>query len=288
MRVPDLSLVGETAPSLHAVCGGRIVALIARGRRSRHGADAPCEPGENSPVARRPSSRCHHVGGCRKPSRPSHEGWSRTGEHSQDRGDPSNGARPSRGPAESSSRSPHGSAPSCDESRSTRPDAGHVRVVFDLVPTDYRLPLLALDATGMRVGELEALTWGDMDEPGGRWRVRASTTKTRRARWVPVDPTVFTAVAALVPRDDRDLDAKLFAAFSADRLRTAMGRACRAAGIPAFSPHEIYGIGGRRCGISRGCRLSRLPRGSDIRHRSISARMPTRHSQTGASLTTSS
>jgi integrase len=26
-----------------------------------------------------------------------------------------------------------------------------------------------LDATGMRIGELEALTWGDVDEPRQRW-----------------------------------------------------------------------------------------------------------------------
>jgi integrase len=29
-----------------------------------------------------------------------------------------------------------------------------------------------LDATGMRVGELEAFAWGDVDERRGRWRVR--------------------------------------------------------------------------------------------------------------------
>jgi integrase len=28
--------------------------------------------------------------------------------------------------------------------------------------------VLVLDETGMRVGELEALTWGDVDEPRGR------------------------------------------------------------------------------------------------------------------------
>jgi integrase len=29
------------------------------------------------------------------------------------------------------------------------------------------------------------------------------------------------------------------AGFSADRLRTAIGRACKAAGIPSFSPHDL-------------------------------------------------
>jgi integrase len=53
------------------------------------------------------------------------------------------------------------------------PTADHVAAVIRLLPSRYRLPTAVLDATGMRVGELEALSWGDMDEPrrggvGGR------------------------------------------------------------------------------------------------------------------------
>jgi integrase len=111
--------------------------------------------------------------------------------------------------------------------------------VYELLPAAYRLPLLVLEATGMRVGELEALKWGDIDEPGGRWRVRASTAKTRRARWVPVGDAIFGAVAAIVPREDRELEAQVFAGFGADKLRTAITRACKAAAIPSFSPHDL-------------------------------------------------
>src|SRR5262249_33095731 len=78
------------------------------------------------------------------------------------------------------------------------PSAGAVLKVYELLAGAYRLPLLVLEATGMRVGELEALKWGDIDEPGAKWRVRASTAKTRRARWVPVDVDIFGAVAAIV------------------------------------------------------------------------------------------
>jgi hypothetical protein len=38
------------------------------------------------------------------------------------------------------------------------PTAEHVEAVYGLLAPDYRLPLLVLDATGMRVGELVALT----------------------------------------------------------------------------------------------------------------------------------
>ena len=67
----------------------------------------------------------------------------------------------------------------------------------------HRLPLLVLDATGMRVGELEALTWGDVDEPRERWRVSRTVAKTGRARWVNVAPVLFAAVLEFCPRDDR-------------------------------------------------------------------------------------
>ena len=50
---------------------------------------------------------------------------------------------------------------------------------------------------------------------------------------------VFQSVVELVPREDRDLDGQVFAGFGADRLRTAIARACKAAGVPAFSPHDL-------------------------------------------------
>jgi integrase len=119
------------------------------------------------------------------------------------------------------------------------PTADALAAVLALLPSSYRLPIVVLDATGMRVGELEALTWGDVDEPRGRWRVSAETSKTSRPRWVTPPADVFAAVVELVPRDDRDLDAPVFAGFAASRLRTAIARACRAAGVPLFSPHDL-------------------------------------------------
>jgi len=119
------------------------------------------------------------------------------------------------------------------------PSAEHVDAVHGLLAPVYRLPLLVLDATGMRVGELEGLTWGDVDEQRSRWRVSATVAKTRRARWVQVPPVLFDAVTALVPRDDRIPERPVFQGFGADRFRTAIGRACRAAGVPTFSPHDL-------------------------------------------------
>jgi integrase len=56
---------------------------------------------------------------------------------------------------------------------------------------------------------------------------------------VHVPEVLFQAVTVLVPREDRDLEGQVFDGFNADRLRTAIGRACRATGIPSFSPHDL-------------------------------------------------
>ena len=51
---------------------------------------------------------------------------------------------------------------------------------------------------------------------------------------------LFRAVVDRLPaREDRDLEAPLFPIGSADRLRMAIGRACRDAGVPSWSPHHL-------------------------------------------------
>jgi integrase len=81
---------------------------------------------------------------------------------------------------------------------------------------------------------------GDYDEPRRRIRLRASTTKTRAALWVELPDVLAEAIEAMLPpREDRDPEARLFAGVGADRLRTAIARACKASGVPVFSPHDL-------------------------------------------------
>jgi integrase len=56
----------------------------------------------------------------------------------------------------------------------TAPTAAQIEAVLGVVPPRYALALLVLDATGVRVGELEetGLLCGDLDEPNTRWRIR--------------------------------------------------------------------------------------------------------------------
>jgi integrase len=120
------------------------------------------------------------------------------------------------------------------------PTAGHVEAVYHLLPSRHRLALLWLDWSGARVSSVDLTTVGDYDEPRRRVRLRAATTKTRRALWVELHPVLAEALEAqLPPREDRDPEARLFTGSGADALRTAIGKACRAAAIPLWSPHDL-------------------------------------------------
>lgn len=120
------------------------------------------------------------------------------------------------------------------------PTAAHVEAVVRTLAPAYRLPLLWLDWSGARVASVEGVLVDDYDEPARRVRLRASTTKTRRALWVELHPVLASAIDdQLPPREDRDPTAPLFPGVTADRLRTAIARACKAVGVPVFSPHDL-------------------------------------------------
>lgn len=158
--------------------------------------------------------------------------------------------------------------PHADTQEVNPPSAEHVLAVYEVLPTRYQLPLVVLDATGMRLGELEQLRWGDVDEQHGRWRVTSAASKTKQPRWVNVPPAVFDAVCALVAREDRTAERHVFQGFGGDRFRTAIARACTEAGVPAFSPH---GLRHRRISLlhSQGVPWARI--GEHVGQRSLRA-----------------
>jgi integrase len=87
-----------------------------------------------------------------------------------------------------------------------------------------------------RIGEVEAAKIGDLDESRKAWLVRAKGARGRTAR----RNDLYRIVVDLLPaREDRDLEAPLFPIGSADNLRMAVGRACRDAGIPSWSPDDL-------------------------------------------------
>lgn len=130
--------------------------------------------------------------------------------------------------------------PPDDSEEVNPPSADHVEAVFRLIPSKHRLPLLFLDWSGARVSAIDKTLVGDYDEARRRLRLRKQTTKKRRALWIELHPVLADQLEAkLGPREDRDPQARLFADSGADALRTSIAKACRAAAIPVWSPHDL-------------------------------------------------
>jgi integrase len=118
------------------------------------------------------------------------------------------------------------------------PSAADVAAIVERVAEPWRLPLRVLEQTGIRVGELCALAWGDCDEAGCRFRVRQGKTAAARP-WLAVPDWLVVEVAATVPREDRRPDRRLFQGVTPHGLAQAMRRACKTAGIAHYSPHDL-------------------------------------------------
>ena len=125
---------------------------------------------------------------------------------------------------------------------STRRPPTHVEAVYRLLPRRYRLPLLWLDWSGARVGRARPAHVGDYDEPRAPCpaargddedaAARSGSSCRRRARRRDRARPCRRARTATP-------SAPLFAGVGADRVRTAIARACTAAGVPPFSPHDL-------------------------------------------------
>jgi integrase len=118
------------------------------------------------------------------------------------------------------------------------PSAEQVEAILDQSAPRWRLPLRTLEQTGLRVGELTALEWRDVDLAESRFRVREGKTVAAR-RWVAVPVWLMYEIADTTPPDDRTAERRVFQGFNSESARMAMARACRAAGIPHYSPHDL-------------------------------------------------
>jgi integrase len=118
------------------------------------------------------------------------------------------------------------------------PSAKDVDTIIATVPPRWRLPLRVLEQVGTRIGELHALEWGDVDEAGSRFRIKAGKSAAAR-RWVAVPEWVMTEVADTCPREDRTAERRVFPGFTPDVAKNVMDRACRTAGIAHRHPHDL-------------------------------------------------
>lgn len=111
--------------------------------------------------------------------------------------------------------------------------------VLDKLSRRWVLPVVVLEQTGMRVSEAVELTWGDVDVAGCQFRLQAAHTKTRRARWVQVPEWLMDEIAATCALEDRSAERRVFHGFTRGAARNAIARACIAAGVPHFHPHDL-------------------------------------------------
>jgi integrase len=118
------------------------------------------------------------------------------------------------------------------------PSVEQVAAIIEHVPARWRLSLRVLEQTGMRVGELTQLEWRDVDVAESRFRIRHGKTATAR-RWVGVPAWLMVEVQESCPPDDRSPERRVFQGFSADVAKNVMARACKAAGIAHFHPHDL-------------------------------------------------
>jgi integrase len=129
--------------------------------------------------------------------------------------------------------------PAIERKQQTAPTADHFEQFLAAASARAQLPLAVLEQTAMRVGELVTLEWGDVDETGNRFRLRSTEVKTRASRWVQVPAWLMTVIAATLPREDRTPERRVFAKVTEEILRRDMATACKTAGVPHYTPHDL-------------------------------------------------
>jgi integrase len=118
------------------------------------------------------------------------------------------------------------------------PSAATVALIVAQSPLKWRLALQTLAETGMRVGELHGLECRDLDETRSRFRIRSGKTASAR-RWVAVPETLMAEIARTIPPDDRTPERRVFPGATPPTIKNIMRRACLAAGISLYSPHDL-------------------------------------------------
>jgi integrase len=122
------------------------------------------------------------------------------------------------------------------------PTAKQFLAILDRLPQRWRLPFVLMEATAITVGETASLEWGDVDVAGSKLRLRRSNVKAgirSRARWPQVPAWLMELLEESCPLEDRTAERRVFQGFTPDGAKNALARACVAAGVPHYSPHDL-------------------------------------------------
>ncbi|MCY4087500.1 MAG: site-specific integrase [Actinomycetia bacterium] len=119
------------------------------------------------------------------------------------------------------------------------PTASEFLTILHNTPPRLRLPLIVLEQTGIRVGELTSLTWGNIDTENQRIRITSQHAKTRRPRWVNIPEWLLHEIETTRPTEGRIEGRGVFPGLTPDAIRRAMRNACQHAGTPHYHPHDL-------------------------------------------------
>jgi integrase len=118
-------------------------------------------------------------------------------------------------------------------------DKHYLAILAAMKPERHRLPVVLIEQTAMRIGEVLEATWGDVDVAGSQIRLRRATTKTKTARWVQVPEWLMDILVDTCPFEDRLAARRLFPGLTEGMARKAITRACQASGVPPLPPSRL-------------------------------------------------
>src|SRR6266496_781076 len=118
--------------------------------------------------------------------------------------------------------------PRPDERLPNPPTSAEVETIIANAPRRWRLAIRVLEQTGMRVGELVALEWGDVDRAELQLRIRSGKTNAAR-RWVSIPEWLMEEIEATCPLDDRTALRRVFPGAGRQTIGNAMRNGCAAA-----------------------------------------------------------
>ena len=118
------------------------------------------------------------------------------------------------------------------------PSRAHIRAIRTHLLQHLLIPFDTLEATGIRAGELNNLTWADLDTAESRARIAQGKTASAR-RWVQLPPALTHQINATRPPGDIATERRLFPMLHERTMGYAIGKACKHANIPHYHPHDL-------------------------------------------------
>ena len=118
------------------------------------------------------------------------------------------------------------------------PSRAHIQAIRTHLPQHLLIPFDTLEATGIRVGELNNLTWADLDTAESRARIAQGKTASAR-RWVQLPPTLTHQINATRPPGDIATEHRLFPRYTNEQSATRSAKPANTPAHPHYHPHDL-------------------------------------------------